>query len=59
MAAMIKIMKLESLDEEKSLFDISPTSNKIMDERQTGKSRIQPITKVGYAKRDVQKGTGH
>ena len=30
MAAMIKIMKLESLDEEKSLFDISPTSNKWM-----------------------------
>ena len=30
MAAMIKIMKLESLDEEKSLFDISPTSSKWM-----------------------------
>ena len=36
MAAMIKIMKLESLDEEKSLFDISPTSSKWM----KGKLRV-------------------
>ena len=54
MAAMIKIMKLESLDEEKSLFDISPTSNKWM----KGKLRVgyNKSQKSGMPKEMFKKG---
>jgi hypothetical protein len=51
---MIKIMKLESLDEEKSLFDISPTSNKWM----KGKLRVgyNQSQKSGMPKEMFKKG---
>ena len=54
MAAMIKIMKLESLDEEKSLFDISPTSSKWM----KGKLRVgyNQSQKSGMPKEMFKKG---
>ena len=54
MAAMIKIMKLESLDEEKSLFDISPTSSKWM----KGKLRVgySQSQKSGMPKEMFKKG---
>ena len=54
MAAMIKIMKLESLDEEKSLFDISPTSSKWM----KGKLRVgyNKSQKSGMPKEMFKKG---
>ena len=54
MAAMIKIMKLESLVEEKSLFDISPTSSKWM----KGKLRVgyNQSQKSGMPKEMFKKG---